>query len=58
LTSADGILDDGRGLMRSKVFNYDHEKENGRTSSISHEVMGFDKTGKQIDPLVSGKKKN
>ncbi|CAD7966787.1 unnamed protein product [Amoebophrya sp. A120] len=35
------ILDDGRGLARSKVFNFGHEQENGRTSSIAHEIMGF-----------------
>jgi len=25
MTSAPGILDDGRGAIRSKVFNFDHE---------------------------------
>jgi GTPase len=34
-------LDDGRGLLRKLVFNYSHEKENGRTSSITQEIMGF-----------------
>lgn len=29
-----GENDDGRGSARSKVFNYTHEQENGRTSSI------------------------
>jgi len=29
-----GLMDDGRGLARSKVFNFDHEQKNGRTSSI------------------------
>jgi GTPase len=28
------MLDDGRGLARSKVFNFSHEQVNGRTSSI------------------------
>ncbi len=28
------IMDDGRGSARSKVFNFDHEQKNGRTSSI------------------------
>jgi GTPase len=36
------VLDDGRGLARSKVFNFDHEMKNGRTSSIGQEIMGFD----------------
>ena len=35
------IKDDGRGSARSLVFNYSHEQENGRTSSISHDIMGF-----------------
>ena len=37
-----GGLDDGRGSSRLKVFNFAHEVENGRTSSIAHEIMGFD----------------
>jgi len=41
LTSTPGTLDDGRGLMRSKVFNFAHEANNGRTSSVAHEIMGF-----------------
>ena len=35
------FLDDGRGSARNKVFNFAHEQANGRTSSISHELMGF-----------------
>mgnify|MGYP000980404324 CR=1 FL=1 len=29
-----GIMDDGRGFARTKVFNFSHEASNGRTSSI------------------------
>lgn len=29
-----GIMDDGRGAARLKVFNFSHEAANGRTSSI------------------------
>lgn len=47
LTSAPGSLDDGRGIMRSKVFNFQHEQQNGRTSSIAHEIMGFKADGTQ-----------
>ena len=43
-----GINDDGRGSARQKVFNYSHEAANGRTSSISHEIMGFDDEMKQV----------
>ena len=44
-----GVLDDGRGLARSKVFNFDHEMKNGRTSSIGQEIMGFDEELKQVE---------
>lgn len=37
-----GIMDDGRGAARLKVFNFSHEAANGRTSSIGQEIMGFD----------------
>ncbi|CEO97105.1 Tr-type G domain-containing protein [Plasmodiophora brassicae] len=37
-----GSLDDGRGLARSTIFRHKHEAESGRTSSISHHVLGFD----------------
>ena len=33
------ILDDGNGKARSKVLNLKHEKESGRTSSISYNYM-------------------
>ena len=41
-----GELDDGRGKARERVMNYPHEKKEGRTSSIGHEIMGFDANGK------------
>ena len=36
------ILDDGNGLSRKRVLNLSHEKETGRTSSISYNYMVFD----------------
>lgn len=30
-----GLLDNGRGSSREKVFNYPHETQTGRTSSIA-----------------------
>jgi GTPase len=39
-----GIMDDGRGAARLKVFNFSHEAANGRTSSIGQEIMGFDES--------------
>lgn len=53
-----GILDDGRGSSRSKVFNHPHENKTGRTSSIAQEIMGFNKNGKQIFPERFIQKKN
>jgi GTPase len=44
-TLTKGILDDGRGKARLHVFNYKHEVSSGRTSSIGHQIMGFDKEG-------------
>ncbi len=44
------VLDNGNGLVRQYVFNYPHEKENGRTSSIAQEIMGFDAKLEQVQP--------
>jgi GTPase len=43
LSAPPGMADDGRGSLRDRVFNFAHEKENGRTTSIGHEIIGFDK---------------
>ena len=43
------VMDDGRGSARSKVFNFDHEQKNGRTSSIGQEIMGFNDDAKQVE---------
>lgn len=44
-----GILDDGRGKSRVFAFNFKHEVETGRTSSIGHQIMGFDKNNDVIN---------
>lgn len=36
-----GILDNGRGLARQRVFVHPHEVKNGRTSCISQQILGF-----------------
>ena len=51
------VLDDGRGYARQLVFNFDHEKQNGRTSSVTQEIMGFKET-KQVEPHKTTDKKN
>ena len=43
-----GKLDNGRGLARMSIFNYKHEIDTGRTSSVAHHLMGFDVNGKII----------
>ena len=52
-----GIKDDGRGYARKFVFNYQHESESGRTSSIAEEIIGF-KDGKIIKSGRLADKKN
>ncbi len=44
-----GQLDDGRGRARLNMFRHLHEIQTGRTSSISHEVLGFDSEGNPVD---------
>ena len=44
-----GQLDNGRGLSRMSVFNYVHELKTGRTSSISHEILGYDHKGAVVN---------
>jgi GTPase len=44
-----GTLDNGRGSARMSVFNFVHEMKTGRTSSISHEIIGYDSTGKIVN---------
>lgn len=36
-----GQLDSGRGSARLNMFRHLHEIQSGRTSSISHEILGF-----------------
>ena len=39
------ILDNGKGLARTNVFRHKHEIFSGKTSSISHQILGFDENG-------------
>lgn len=48
-TLTKNILDDGRGKARLHVFNYKHEMDTGRTSSIGHQIMGFDSDGNVVN---------
>ena len=42
LTKLNGELDDGRGYARSKIFIHQHERDTGRTSTITKETMKKD----------------
>ena len=53
-----GIMDDGRGSARTKVFNFSHEAQNGRTSSIGQEIMGFGEDHKIVEPERATDSKN
>jgi GTPase len=43
-----GELDNGRGRARLQMFRHFHEIKSGRTSCISHELLGFDQFGNVI----------
>ena len=49
-----GVADNGRGSARSLVFNFKHEVESGRTSSIGHQIAGFNKNGEIINCKKNG----
>ena len=40
-----GEKDDGRGAARLAVFNFPHEIISGRTSSIGHQILGYNTLG-------------
>lgn len=44
-----GKKDDGRGSARLSVFNFPHEVETGRTSSIAQHIVGYDKNGDPVN---------
>jgi len=43
------ILDDGRGLARSKVFKHSHEESTGRTSSVSQHNLCLSESGEILN---------
>mmetsp|Transcript_43646 Transcript_43646/g.83285 ORF Transcript_43646/g.83285 Transcript_43646/m.83285 type:complete len:642 (-) Transcript_43646:311-2236(-) len=44
-----GQLDNGRGAARMNIFRHKHELDSGRTSSISHQVLGFSPGGEVLN---------
>lgn len=39
------LLDNGCGSARMNVFQHKHEIETGRTSSLTHQMLGYDEEG-------------
>lgn len=50
-----GKLDNGKGLVRKEVFNFKHEIETGRTSSISYNNLKLDINTNRTDILEGSK---
>jgi len=44
-----GKQDNGRGSSRLSVFNFKHEIQSGRTSSISQHILGFSASGEVVN---------
>eukprot|EP00096_Caligus_rogercresseyi_P015720 TRINITY_DN818_c0_g1_i1.p1 TRINITY_DN818_c0_g1~~TRINITY_DN818_c0_g1_i1.p1 ORF type:complete len:599 (-),score=189.35 TRINITY_DN818_c0_g1_i1:47-1843(-) len=44
-----GVLDNGRGFARQKLFRHKHEQESGRTSSVGNDILGFDSGGRVVN---------
>ncbi len=49
-----GVLDDGRGVARLKLFRHKHEIESGRTSSVGNDILGFDVKGNVVNQRDMG----
>ena len=49
-----GELDNGAGKARLNLFRHLHEIQSGHTSSISREILGFDKQGRVSSVQLSG----
>lgn len=50
-----GILDNGRGLARKRMFVHQHELSSGRTSAISQHIMGYKKDHTPVHNSASHK---
>lgn len=46
-----GNLDNGEGSARQTVFRFPHEMQCGKTSSISHQIVGFDQKENILNSL-------
>lgn len=50
-----GVLDNGRGSARMLSTRHRHELESGRTSSVSQEIIGFNRDGELVNELLTKK---
>ena len=48
-------LDNGKGLASTNVFRHKHEILCGKTSSFTHQIVGFDENGKMTNHSFFGK---
>jgi hypothetical protein len=48
------MVDDGRGKARATVFRHAHELENGRTSSVGMELLGFSESSEVVTVDTKG----
>ena len=44
-----GELDNGRGKSRTSIFNFKHEINSGRSSSIAQHILGYNEVGEIIN---------
>lgn len=52
-----GKPDNGKGSARNNVFRHPHEFLSGKTSCLSHQILGFDGTGRVTNNNQIGKRK-
>lgn len=51
-----GVVDDGDGKARACLLRNPHEQESGKTSSVTHMILGFDSKGAAVNrPTHQGK---
>lgn len=50
-----GELDNGRGRARLTVMKNPHERDTGRSSSVTQEIIGFDENGRLVNEILAKK---
>jgi GTPase len=55
---SNGELDNGRGHARSKVFQFKHELDVGKTSSVNQYIMGYDSQGSLTNDKYINRKRD